>query len=170
MNKNKLCVYMHINRENNKPFYVGIGSIKRPYDKAGRSDFWRRYTKKHEYYVQVLHTDLTLEQACVKEIEYIRVFGRRDRGLGALVNLCDGGVGTSGAGKPLIQYTMDGTYVKTWATLSEAVEATGIEQGNISRVCSGIRKQAGGYKWRYVGSPLISSTINANENEHGVSE
>lgn len=32
---------------------------------------------------------------------------------------------------------------------AEAARASGAKQGNINKVCKGLRKTAGGYKWRY---------------------
>lgn len=32
---------------------------------------------------------------------------------------------------------------------AEAARVTGAKQGNINKVCKGLRKTAGGYKWRY---------------------
>jgi len=47
------------------------------------------------------------------------------------------------------QLTTDGVYVKTWANMTEAGKAFGTSSQNISAVCSGRRKTAGGYVWRY---------------------
>jgi hypothetical protein len=40
--------------------------------------------------------DLTWEQACEKEIEFIKLYGRSDLGLGSLCNLTEGGEGVIG--------------------------------------------------------------------------
>lgn len=91
------CVYLHINPLTNQPFYVGIGSEKRPYDKGERSKFWHSTVNKYGYIVDVIHDDLTPDQAKQEEVSIIKRFGRRDNGTGILVNLTDGGDGTFGA-------------------------------------------------------------------------
>lgn len=40
--------------------------------------------------------------------------------------------------------------IETFESTNEAQRQTGIPQGNISRVCNGERKSAGGYGWRFV--------------------
>ena len=37
-----------------------------------------------------------------------------------------------------------------YPSISEAYRQTGISQGNISAVCNGHRKTAGGYHWKYL--------------------
>lgn len=55
--------------------------------------------------------------------------------------------------KPLttkvIQYTLASEKVKEWDSIKEACDTLGISHGNISKVCCGKRKRAGGYIWRY---------------------
>lgn len=47
------------------------------------------------------------------------------------------------------QYTLDGQFIKTWNSIIEAERALGVIHQHISKVCKGIRKQTGGYKWSY---------------------
>lgn len=51
--------------------------------------------------------------------------------------------------KPVIQYDKTGKIIKKHISLIEAQKATGIKNGNISLVCNGKRKTAGGYIWKY---------------------
>lgn len=48
----------------------------------------------------------------------------------------------------LFQYDTEGTFVKEFRSIDEAVEQTGINRVNIQRACSGFRNTAGGYQWR----------------------
>jgi hypothetical protein len=90
-------VYRHIRLDKNEPFYIGIGEKEnRAHDKRSRNKYWKHITKNTEYKVQVLFDDLTWEQAVEKEIELIQMYGRKDLGLGTLVNLTDGGEGQLG--------------------------------------------------------------------------
>lgn len=51
--------------------------------------------------------------------------------------------------KPVVQYTSDGVFMALYPSTHEAERVTGISQANISRVCQGKRKTAGGYEWCY---------------------
>ena len=92
-------LYRHIRLDNNKPFYIGIGSDKkylRAYNKKGRSFSWKDVAYKFPYEVEIMLDDLTWEEACQKEIEFIALYGRKDLKKGTLVNLTDGGEGQFG--------------------------------------------------------------------------
>ena len=97
-------VYTHRRLDTNEIFYIGIGgfnlsekegSYKRAFCKK-RTIFWKNITSKTDYTVEITLDNLSLEEASNKEIEYIKLYGRRDLGLGALVNLTDGGEGSIG--------------------------------------------------------------------------
>ena len=92
MKLNKV-VYRHIRLDTNEVFYVGIGSKKRPYAKGSRSKWWKRIVNKSDYRVDILFTDLSWEAAEIKEIEFIKLYGRKDLKKGTLVNMTDGGEG-----------------------------------------------------------------------------
>lgn len=49
----------------------------------------------------------------------------------------------------VIQCKLDGTFIKEYISINDAEKQTGISKGNISQVCSGKRKKASGYFWRY---------------------
>jgi intein-encoded DNA endonuclease-like protein len=51
--------------------------------------------------------------------------------------------------KPVIQYTLEGTYVAEHTNPSRAQDATGCHRGNIAKVCNGIGKTVGGYVWKW---------------------
>lgn len=86
-------VYIHINQENKEVFYVGIGTDKRPYVKYDRSEEWKKYTESilFNYDVEILFDNLDYGQASLKEKELISKYGRKDKGLGTLLNKTDGG-------------------------------------------------------------------------------
>lgn len=80
-------------------FYVGIGTINRSKSKRGRNTYCKRKREKAErensFEVKILFFDLDFEQACKKEIELIKQYGRKDLGTGCLTNLTNGGEGLS---------------------------------------------------------------------------
>ena len=92
-------LYRHIRLDKNKPFYIGIGSdneYKRAYNKKGRSYSWKDIACNVDYSIDIVLDDLTWEEACRKEIEFIALYGRADLGKGSLVNMTDGGEGQYG--------------------------------------------------------------------------
>jgi len=90
--KTMAVLYRHIRLDKNEPFYVGIGKFeKRAYSKTKRNNFWNKIVAKTEYDVEIILSGLSWEQAQEKEKEFIKLYGRKDLGLGTLVNLTDGG-------------------------------------------------------------------------------
>lgn len=93
-------VYLHIRLDKNEVFYVGIGSDnnnhERAFSKKRRSKFWKDLTKNISYKVDIIIDDISWQEACEKEIELIKKYGRKDLLLGTLVNLTNGGEGVYG--------------------------------------------------------------------------
>lgn len=88
-------VYRHIRKDTNNVFYIGIGKdIKRAYHIYDRNKYWKNIINKTEYEIEIIAQDLSWEDACELEIFLIQEYGRKDLGLGTLVNLTDGGEGT----------------------------------------------------------------------------
>lgn len=88
-------VYRHIRLDKNEPFYIGIGSDKnyqRAKESHSRNKHWFNISK-NGFEVEILFDDLTWEQACEKEKEFISLYGRADLNTGILCNMTDGGEG-----------------------------------------------------------------------------
>lgn len=105
-------LYRHIRKDINQPFYIGIGSdndgkFKRAYQKFSykRNQHWHNIVNKTEYEVEIVMDDLTWEEACLKEIEFIELYGRTDLDKGPLVNKTRGGEGTVGSIHPHTEET-----------------------------------------------------------------
>jgi len=91
-------VYIHFTPEDT-PFYVGIGSddkYKRAYNKKGRSYSWKDVAYKNDFKVEIVLDNISWEEACDKEKEFISLYGRKDKKQGTLTNLTDGGEGQYG--------------------------------------------------------------------------
>lgn len=87
-------VYRHIRLDKNEPFYIGIGSdsnYKRAYCIQKRNNIWYKIVKKSLYEVEILLDNLTWNHACIKEKEFIKLYGRKNLKTGILSNLTDGG-------------------------------------------------------------------------------
>jgi len=93
---NNFYVYFHINPVKQEVFYVGIGCKKRSSSMRSRSNWWHSIVNKYGYNISIIEKYLTWEKACEKEKYYIKLIGRRDLGLGSLVNFTNGGEGTLG--------------------------------------------------------------------------
>lgn len=161
-------LYRHIRLDKNEPFYVGIGSddaFKRAYDKRSRSGYWKNVVNKTPYEVEIVLDGLTWEEACEREKEFIKLYGRQDLNEGILVNMTDGGDGMLGVKvsqerinrfvdtikREVIQYDMDGNYIREYESATEAQRITKINGSQITSNCKGRKgkKSAGGYVWRY---------------------
>lgn len=87
----------------NNVFYVGITKhdmnkkylCYRPFGKNRNKD-WKNLVYNElngKYHVEILFTQITIEEAYEKEKELIKKYGRKDLGLGFLLNKSDGGKG-----------------------------------------------------------------------------
>ena len=96
-------LYRHIRIDTNQPFYIGIAknddsSYARAHYKykSKRNKIWLDIINKTSYEVEILFDDLTWEEACQKEIEFIALYGRVDLKTGTLANMTKGGDGMVG--------------------------------------------------------------------------
>jgi hypothetical protein len=92
-------IYRHIRLDKNEPFYIGIGTdskYQRAYSKQSRNIFWNRVVSKTDYEVEILLDNLTKDEAKIKEIEFIALYGKKIDKTGILTNISDGGDGNSG--------------------------------------------------------------------------
>ena len=90
-------VYRHRRLDTFKVFYIGIGKTeKRAYSKKNRNKWWKNIILKTEYSVEIIIEDISWKEAQEVEVLLISEYGRRDLGLGNLVNLTNGGEGTQG--------------------------------------------------------------------------
>ena len=102
----RFYLYRHVRNDLNQPFYIGIGKKKekkigfrhneseyrRAYSPHSRSGFWYNIAK-NGYEVEIMYESNSHEEIKQKEIEFVRLYGRRSLGNGPLVNLTDGGDG-----------------------------------------------------------------------------
>ena len=96
-------IYEHTRLDTGEVFYVGKGTIKktnsygRSQERSRRSDLWKKVINKTEYRIDIVFEHESEKKVFEKECELIKLYGRKDLGLGPLVNFTDGGDGTSGA-------------------------------------------------------------------------
>tara|TARA_R110000796_G_scaffold242194_1_gene364184 strand:+ start:376 stop:720 length:345 start_codon:yes stop_codon:yes gene_type:complete len=87
MNNKDKVVYIHKRKKDGQVFYVGMGSIKRPYSFTNRNSMWKKYVEKNgKPEVQIVKGYLTKEEAYKLETKLIIKYGLRIYGKGYLVN------------------------------------------------------------------------------------
>ena len=96
MEENLKVVYLHKKETDGTIFYVGMGELKRAFNTSSRNKWWNRTYAKHGRVVDIVAKDLSIEDAYELEVFLISEIGRKDKGLGSLVNLDDGGEGATG--------------------------------------------------------------------------
>jgi hypothetical protein len=107
INKN-YYTYVFINPIDNKPFYIGKG-IDQRYLQHFREIAYKKSTNKHktntikkiiksnnDVIIDIIFTSNNEEECFNKEIELIKLYGRRNNKTGILTNLTEGGDGSSG--------------------------------------------------------------------------
>lgn len=165
-------IYRHIRLDKNEPFYIGIGSDegtteKNDYVRARaswcRNTVWERITQKTKYRVEIMLHDISWEEACEKEIFFIKLYGRKDLGNGSLCNLTDGGEGAYGYKRskemnenalwykaiPIYQYDLEGNFIREWKSAQEASRSLKIDGTGITGVLRGEHSYSKGYMFRY---------------------
>ena len=97
-------VYLHKRKDNNQIFYVGVGNTERRVNsKDKRNNHWKGIVNKYGYYSEVTHKNVIWEEALSIEKYLIDFYGRKDLGLGELVNKTDGGEGFLNLSKESLQ-------------------------------------------------------------------
>lgn len=112
---------------------------------------------------KILFTGLTKLDADMIERDLIFYYKK----LGKSYNITEGGEGvmqgrkhTEASKKKMIdsankrakkvnQYSLDGTFIREWISISEAGKTTGINIQNISKCCHNQKNSAGGFIWRF---------------------
>lgn len=91
-------VYLHRKATTGEIFYVGKGTGDRAWQSSSgrRGLHWNSVAAKYGFTVEIAAAGLQEWYAHELERELIALYGRRDLGLGPLINLTDGGEGGSG--------------------------------------------------------------------------
>lgn len=166
MDTKEYCVYMHINKLNNKK-YIGItrqnpktrwangqGYRTQPFYKAIEKYTWNGFEHK------ILYEGLDYKQACDYEIELIKKYNTTNPQFG--YNISDGGedvikyynhlVHTN---KTVYQYSFSGKFIQSFESVASAVKYLGLDNENadtnISACARGKdhHRSAYGYIWSY---------------------
>lgn len=136
-----------------EPFYIGKGindRIKSSLKESANNNIKRHIIDKiHQNNMQIkslkIKDNLSENDAFEYEKYAISKIGRIITGNGPLSNIVEGGQGYSDV--PVLQYRLDGVFLKEFSSIGEAVAQTGVT--NVSPCCRGVRKTAGKFIWRY---------------------
>ena len=133
-------VYTYTRLDKDEIFYVGIGSdfnYKRAKNKSLRTDYFKKIINKSKCRLDIVFDDLTWEEACLKEIELIALYGRRDLGIGTLINFTDGGEGRKGSQNritPTYQIDLKGNIIKEWINIETICKELNIHRQSLYAV------------------------------------
>jgi group I intron endonuclease len=55
----------------------------------------------------------------------------------------------AGNSKPIIQYSLQGEFIKEWKSITDAILTLNIKSNHIGACCNGKRKKSFGFKWKF---------------------
>ena len=100
---------------------------------------------------QVNHKDGNKENNCINNLEWINNYDNMQhsiktglRDVNKIINNLK-----KVNMKKVNQYDLEGNFIKTWNSMTDIQNELHIFNQNISKVCQGKRKQAGGFIWKY---------------------
>lgn len=102
---------------------------------------------------EIVAQGLTKNEARALEVALITADRATNRQYG--YNVTPGGecgnnrLSVSNSGKPVVQYSLSGDYIREWANARTAFLNTRIDSAHISQVCNSKRKTAGGFVWKF---------------------
>ena len=137
MDKNKV-VYIHRKATDGTIFYVGIGKPSRAKRKEGRNKHWKNTVSKHGYTIDIVEKNLTWNEACESEIALIELIGRRDKGVGTLVNGTDGGEGGFGHISTRRIQVIDLNNGKIYSSIMEASKTVKMTYNHLVNCVNGV--------------------------------
>ena len=148
-------IYCHTNKLNNKK-YIGQTrkkEVKYRFGKNGREyrnqpKFYRAIQKYGwDNFEHILLEDniKTQEDANLKEQYYIKRYNTIKFGY----NCRSGGRDNYNLAKKVNQYSLNGSFIKTWDSLASVEDELKIACGSIVKCCKLQLKSAGSYMWRY---------------------
>ena len=149
-------VYTYTRLDKNEIFYVGIGSdskYKRAKNLSLRTDYFKKIINKSKYKLDIILDDLTWDEACLREIELIALYGRKDLGTGNLVNFTDGGEGRKGSQNkitPVYQIDLQGNIIKQWVNIETICKELNIHRQSLYAVLNKKVWTCNNFIWCYV--------------------
>lgn len=135
----KYYLYRHVRLDTNEVFYVGVGTkvldidsdfkYRRAFEKGSKNTIWKNIYKKCKANIKIdiLFESDSREEIFKKEIEFVKLYGRKNLNQGTLSNLTNGGLeyndklykGTNDVKVPVFLFNIEGFYLQSFASISE---------------------------------------------------
>lgn len=152
---NRHVVYEHYYDTEEKPFYVGEGTLQRAFVLCGtrRNSYYNQKAKNINLIrVKIVAIDITTKEALDLETKLIDKYKRISDG-GTLINVDykrGGGLRTC-LEKPVQQFTLFGELIAEYKSASEASRKLNLNISNICSCCNGVKGHGtcGGFKFKY---------------------
>lgn len=134
---------------------MSTGKISNACSKDKKEDYVFVTIKKKHYYVHRLVCQTFLENPENKEIVNHINGIKHDNRLENLefVTVSENSIHAVNIGlikcKKIIQYSIEGVKIKSFERISQASKETNINRSDISSCCTGKRRSAGGFLWKY---------------------
>jgi hypothetical protein len=140
-------LYRHIRLDNNQVFYIGVGVKRintnqiyyRAFDKKQRGIWWKNIINKTLYKVEILLESDDYKFILEKEKEFIKLYGRKDLGLGTLVNLNNGGKEGENVlkiCKKVYQFDLDYNFIREWDSTFQIAREMNENISGIYKCCN----------------------------------
>lgn len=149
--KNRICVYFHYYNNDNKPFYIGQGTIDRAFrfGKTTRNYRWWSIVKDISLVkVIIKHIDVSIEESIELEHKYIvnyKPYANISEGIGNTnINKYD-----NKNCKGVVKLDLNGNFISDYISAKEAAKSVNGYGTDITKCCRNKRKQYKGYKWIY---------------------
>ena len=148
-------IYVGVHRTNPDIFdgYIGCGVSKKDKkkNKKGFPEAVRKYGYENftrETLFVYPDTEEGMKLAYEKEAEIVTIDFVKSKDT---YNLTTGGKWTAydSIKKCISQYTLEGKFIRTWSSITEAADSLNILRGNISSCLIGKYKYCGDFQWRY---------------------
>ena len=160
-------LYRHIRLDKNEVFYIGIGTDEyffRSKDTKRRNKHWQNIINITSWDYEILYIDNNISLIKEKEIEFIKLYGRKIDG-GTLCNLTMGGEGTLGL-KPVNSKKCFGLDPKgkihKFNSITEAsnyIDSNIDNIPNIINIFNGKKNHCKGWRFAYEESTLFKPII-----------
>jgi hypothetical protein len=157
MNK-QFYLYTHIRPDTNDIFYVGIGSdfpgrYSRAYEFGPnkRNSIWNKiwFKNKKQIIVDIIKIYDNQDECMQAEIDLIKKYGRICHNTGPLANISIGGESKNKDPKKVIQYDLEGNFIRIWNSVAEITNTLKIKDRSIYPTLNGMSVTSNNFIWKW---------------------
>lgn len=147
MQEKNFYIYAHSSYPYGNIFYIGMADSRcysfkyaRAYNFTikGRSKSWiAEFRKLKGISAMIIEEHSSIEECKKREIYFIKLYGKRADGSGCLVNIANGGDNnTSKIPCKVLQYNLEGDFIKEWASVTDISKTREISEKSIYQCLS----------------------------------